>query len=76
MKFPRAGSTAKLCTDVKMPERTKKVPSKDNEKVMIARKIVQAFIVSRFSATMEECSKAVPASHGMNEAFSTGSQAQ
>ena len=76
MNVPRAGSLAKLCTDVRMPERTRKVPSSDNEKVMIARKIVHDFIVSRFSATMEECSSAVPASHGMNEAFSTGSHAQ
>ncbi len=59
-----------------MPERTRKVPSSDSEKVTIARKIVQDFMVSRFSATMEECSSAVPASHGMKEAFSTGSQAQ
>jgi len=28
----------------------------------------------RFSVTASECINAVPASHGMNEAFSTGSQ--
>src|ERR1035437_6602047 len=76
IKTPRRGAFAKLCTDVRMPERTRKVPSKDSEKVMIARKIVQALSVSRFSATMQECNSAVPASHGIKEAFSTGSQAQ
>jgi len=33
-----------------------------------------ATLVSRFSTTMEEWISAVPTSHGMNEAFSTGSQ--
>ena len=41
---------------------------------MIARRIVQVFSASRFSTTIAECNSAVPTSHGMNEAFSTGSQ--
>ena len=36
MKMPRAGSVAKACTDVKTPERTRKVPSRDSAKAMIA----------------------------------------
>ena len=50
------------------------MPISDSEKVRIARRIVQAFKVSRFSTTIAECNSAVPMIHGMNEAFSTGSQ--
>ena len=42
----------------------------------MARKIVHTFIASRFSMTATECRNAVPASHGISEAFSTGSQNQ
>jgi hypothetical protein len=74
MTSPRVGSEAKVCTEVRMPERTRKVPSSDSEKVMMDRKIVQIFSALRFSITSAECSSAVPASHGMKLAFSTGSQ--
>jgi len=74
MKTPRDGSLANACTEVSTPERTRNVPSSDSEKVMIASSTVQIFSASRFSITSAECSSAVPASHGMKEAFSTGSQ--
>ena len=74
MKTPRAGSVAKACTEVSTPERTRKVPTSDSEKVMIASRMVQLFSVSRFSTTIEEWISAVPTSHGISEAFSTGSQ--
>ena len=74
MNTPRAGSVAKACTEVSTPERTRKVPSSDSEKARIASRMVQLFSVSRFSTTIAECSSAVAASQGMNEAFSTGSQ--
>ncbi len=74
MKTPRVGSVAKACTEVSTPERTRKVPSSDSEKVRIASSTVQIFSASRFSITSAECSSAVPASQGMKEAFSTGSQ--
>ena len=74
MNTPREGSLAKACTEVSTPERTMKVPISDNEKVRIASRIVQTFSASRFSITSAECSSAVPASQGMKEAFSTGSQ--
>jgi hypothetical protein len=44
--------------------------------VMIASRIVQTFKAPRFSITTAECSNAVPASHGISDAFSTGSQNQ
>ena len=67
---------AKVCTEVSTPERTRKVPSSDSENVRIASRIVQTFSALRFSITTAECSSAVPASHGISEAFSTGSQNQ
>ena len=76
MKMPRRGSVAKACTEVSTPERTRNVPIKDSEKATIARRIVQTFSAPRFSITTAEWSKAVPASQGINEAFSTGSQNQ
>ena len=76
MKRPREGSVAKACTDVSTPERTRNVPMSESEKARMARKMVQTLRASRFSMTTAECRSAVPASHGMKEAFSTGSQAQ
>ena len=74
MKTPRAGSTAKEWTEVRTPERTRKVPRSDSEKARIASRIVQTLSASRFSITTVEWTSAVPASHGISEAFSTGSQ--
>ena len=76
MKTPRSGSFAKACTEVRTPERTMKVPISENPKARMARRIVHAFRASRFSTTMAECSSAAEMSHGMNDAFSTGSQNQ
>ena len=74
MKVPRWGSTAKAWTQVRMPERTRKVPTIDIEKATTASIIVQPRRPPRVASTLTECSKAVAASHGISEAFSTGSQ--
>src|SRR5262244_847462 len=74
MNLPRVGSLAKACTETRTPERTRKVPISDREKVRIDSRMVQTFSALRFSITTAECSSAVPASHGISEAFSTGSQ--
>ena len=74
MNTPRRGSVAKACTEVSTPERTRKVPSSDSEKVEIASSTVQLRKLPRFSVAASEWISAVPTSHGMNEAFSTGSQ--
>src|ERR1700684_3476301 len=71
---PRVGSVANAWTDVSTPERTRKVPSSDSEKARIESRMVQTLSALRFSITTSECSKAVPASHGISEAFSPGSQ--
>jgi hypothetical protein len=60
MNTPRLGSVAKACTEVSTPERTRKVPSSDSEKVRSDSSIVQIFSASRFSMTIAECSSAVP----------------
>ena len=52
----------------------RKVPTRESEKARIASRIVQTLSASRFSMTAAECSSAVAVSHGMKEAFSTGSQ--
>ena len=72
--MPRRGSVAKACTEVSTPERTRKVPSSDSAKARIASSTVQALKPPRFSVTASEWISAVPTSHGMKEAFSTGSQ--
>ena len=50
------------------------MPSRDNEKAKIANSTVQERNTPRFSVTAKLCTKAVPISHGIKEAFSTGSQ--
>ena len=42
----------------------------------MASRMVQTLRAPRFSITTAEWSNAVPASHGISEAFSTGSQNQ
>ena len=74
MNMPRVGSTAKACTEVSTPDRTRKVPSRLSAKATIASSTVQLRKAPRFSVTASEWSSAVPTSHGMKEAFSTGSQ--
>src|SRR5437868_2801622 len=74
MNRPRRGSVAKACTDDSTPERTRKVPSSESENAMIASSTVHDLNAPRFSVTASEWISAVPASQGMNDAFSTGSQ--
>ena len=74
MKRPRCGSLANACTDDSTPERTRKVPSSESENAMMASSTVQFLKLSRFSVTASEWISAVATSHGMNDAFSTGSQ--
>ncbi len=74
MNNPRFGSVANACTEVKTPERTKKVPSRLSENAIMASSTLQALKPPRLSVTASECINAVPANQGMKEAFSTGSQ--
>ena len=74
MNTPRAGSVANAWTEVSTPERTRKVPSRRQRKRQMASSTVQLLNAPRFSVTASEWISAVPVSHGMNDAFSTGSQ--
>ena len=74
IKMPRRGSVANACTEVSTPERTRKVPIRLRLKAQIASNTVQLLKPPRFSVTASECISAVPTSHGMKDAFSTGSQ--
>ena len=76
MNMPRVGSAANECTETSTPERTRKVPSKDNENARMASNSVQLLKSPRFSVTASEWMSAVPTSQGMKDAFSTGSQNQ
>ncbi len=76
MKMPRVGSDAKACTEVSTPERTRNVPMRLRLNARMASSTVHIFNASRFSITTAECSSAVAASHGISDAFSTGSQNQ
>ena len=66
----------KAWIDCRTPERTRNVPSSASEKVATIRVAFHTFSIPRLSWTMIECRNAVPASHGIRAAFSTGSQAQ
>ena len=70
----RSGSTAKAWTLVRTPERTRNVPSMLIENATTPNMIVHARKASRAARTLAECSNAVAASHGISDAFSTGSQ--
>src|SRR6202020_706064 len=67
---------AKAWTELTRPERVKSVPRMQSMNVLKISHTFQFFIMPRFSCIMTECRKAVPVSHGMSEAFSTGSQPQ
>src|SRR6516225_1972013 len=74
MNSPRRGSVANACTDDSTPERTMKVPSSDSVNASSASSTVHDLNAPRFSVTASEWISAVPASQGMKDAFSTGSQ--
>ena len=59
-----------------MPDRTRNVPSSASVKVPTISETFQTFSMSRFSCTIIECRNAVPTSHGIRDAFSTGSHPQ
>ena len=66
----------KAWIESRIPERTRNVPSTASTPAASTSETFQTFSIPRFSWIIAECRKAVPASHGISEAFSTGSQAQ
>ena len=62
--------------DSRMPDRTRKVPSRARANVPQIKVTFHTLSIPRRSWTMIECRKAVPTSQGISEAFSTGSHPQ
>src|SRR5688572_7618391 len=73
---PPTGDWANEWTLSMMPLRVMNVPRIDNRNVTTTSVTFHLRSMPRFSCTMMECRKAVHVSHGRNEEFSTGSQAQ
>ena len=67
---------AKACTELIIPLRVRKVPRIASQNVAKTSHMFHIFSIPRFSCIITECRKAVPVSHGISEAFSTGSQPQ
>ena len=76
MNSPLEGSLAKVCTEFKIPDLTKKVPVTLKMKVKRQSMIAHSYKIFLFSRTITVCIKAVMANQGSREAFSTGSQNQ
>ena len=70
------GDSAKECTDWITPLRVMKVPISVSSHVSQISTMFQTFSMPRRSWIMMLWMNAVAVSHGRNEAFSTGSQAQ
>ena len=66
----------KAWIESRMPLRTRNVPSSASTNVPQISDTFQILSIPRFSWTMIEWRKAVPTSHGIRDAFSTGSHAQ
>ena len=66
----------KAWIDSSTPERTRNVPRIARKPVASTSETFQAFSIPRRCWTMIECRNAVPVSHGISAAFSTGSHAQ
>ena len=66
----------KAWIDSRIPERTRNVPRIASTPVASTSETFQTFSIPRFSWIITECRNAVPVSHGISDAFSTGSQAQ
>src|SRR5581483_11633331 len=67
---------ANACTELTTPLRVRNVPKIDNRKVAKINHMFHVFSMPRFSCIITECRNAVPVSHGIRDAFSTGSQPQ
>jgi hypothetical protein len=70
------GSLTKAWIELRIPERTRNVPTTASVPLARISDTFHTFSIPRFSWIMTEWMKAVTASHGISAAFSTGSQAQ
>ena len=70
------GSETNAWIELRIPERTRNVPTIASVPVVSISDTFQTFSIPRFSWIMIEWMNAVAVSHGIRAAFSTGSQAQ
>ena len=73
---PLSGSFAKVWTELRIPDLTKKVPHMLNVNVEIDKIITQDVKTCFFSKTTMQCKRVVNANQGIRETFSTGTQNQ
>ena len=73
---PLSGSLAKVWTEFKIPDLTKKVPHILSVNVDIDKTTTQEVNTNLFSKTKIQWRSVVKANHGIKETFSTGSQNQ
>ena len=73
---PLPGSLANVCTELRIPDLTKKVPHILNVNVEIDKIITQEVKTCFFSSIKIQCKRVVNANQGIKETFSTGSQNQ
>jgi len=76
IKSPLSGSLAKVWTEFKIPDLTRKVPHILSVNVVIDKIIIHEVRMFLFSKTKIQCSNAVKLNQGISETFSTGSQNQ
>ena len=76
IKIPLAGSLANVCTELSIPDLTKKVPHILRVNVVIDNITTHDVRAALLSSTTMQCNNAVNVSHGIKETFSTGSQNQ
>ena len=67
---------AKACTELIIPLRVRNVPRIASQNVAKISHMFHIFSMPRFSCIITECRNAVPVSHGISDAFSTGSHPQ
>ena len=70
------GDWEKLWTELMMPDRVRNVPRMVAANARITSRKFHAWSIPRRLWTIDEWMNAVAMSHGMNDAFSTGSHAQ
>src|SRR4051812_35562866 len=67
---------ANACTELTTPDRVRNVPKIASRNVEKISHMFHIFSMPRFSCIITECRNAVPVSHGISDAFSTGSHPQ
>ena len=73
---PLSGSFANVCTELRIPDLTKKVPLMLSANVDIDKIITQEDKINFFYKNRIQCKSVYNSNYGIKETFSTGSQNQ